>query len=99
MKELIKIINDLKGVIESTDLRNISDKDLLDFALKIYITESINKQKNFQNNPNNSKSFSKPFSKEEPATDKQIKELKRLGGVVSNNMTKKEASKRIGELS
>ncbi len=45
-EELKKIIEELHELINEKKL-NILDKDLLEFALKIYITESINKQKIF----------------------------------------------------
>lgn len=96
-QELIQIIDELSEVIREKGLQ-IFDKDLLDSALRIYLTNSINQQK---------KSYSKPFVKnalenekpanEQLATDKQKFALKKLKVNFPDNLTKKEASVLIGK--
>jgi hypothetical protein len=110
-EELNQTIDELNEVIKEKKL-NILDKDLLDFALKLYITESINKQKQFypKTYPKNEfnikkdfpfikKDYANPLTKsEEPATEKQINLIKRYGKVIPAGLTKRKAMKIISNL-
>jgi hypothetical protein len=99
--ELKQTIQELKEVINEEKL-NILDKDLLEFALKLYITESINKSKDY---PKTFNSFNKIAgrvpntrtnaytSKEEPPTQKQIDACKRKGITIPAGATKKDVWK------
>jgi hypothetical protein len=96
--ELIQIIKELKEVINDEKLQ-ILDKDILDSALRIFLTNSINKQKQY------SKSYSKPFIKnalenekprdEQLATKNQLWRLKKENIPIPLGLTKRKASELI----
>ena len=88
-KQLIKIMEDLHEVTKG---KNIDMKTIFQEACTYQRGLMINENK---------KSYQKPksFYHEEPATDKQKGLLKRLNkGIVPAGITKREASKLIGEL-
>jgi len=100
-EELNKTIDELNEVIKEKGLQ-ILDKDLLDFALKLYITDSINKQKQFttpkyipknefRNDFKKEESKTNPLtSKEEQPTEAQIKACKKLNIIIPAGANKKE---------
>lgn len=102
--EITQIIKDLKEVISEEKL-NILDKDILDSALRIYLTNSINKQKQSSRPP----TYSKPFVKnalenekpanEQLATKNQLWRLKKENIPIPLGLTKKRASELIKEKS
>lgn len=105
-EELNKIIKELKEVLTENKL-NITNSELLDLSLRIYITESIGKQKQFYPKPNpypcpsstpklNNKL--EPKEKDGLATPQQIYALKKAGIDVKDNISKKEAFNLIKEL-
>jgi hypothetical protein len=100
-QELIQIIKELREVIDEAKL-NITHSEIMDFALKIYITESINKQKQYpksnyvKNEFKNTNPNTNPLtSKDEPATNSQIWKLKQLGITPNAGLTKRGASQLI----
>ena len=102
-EEIIKIIKELKEVINDNDLKlNILDKDLLDSAIKIYLTEKIGEQKQFYPKQNYNKEIKNEFknnysSKDEPPTQKQIDGCKRRGITIPAGATKRELWKIMNE--
>ena len=99
--ELIKIINELKEALKETKLL-VMPNDLLDSAIKIYLTDKIGEQK-FYTKTNYSKELKNEFktnpltSKEEPPTESQIKAMKRFGLTIPAGASKKELWKIIKE--
>lgn len=102
--ELIQIIDELNEVIKVKNL-NITHSELLDSALRIYLTNSINKQKQSSRPP----TYSKPFVKnalenekpanEQLATKNQLWRLKKENIPIPLGLTKKRASELIKEKS
>lgn len=100
--ELIQIIDELNEVIKVKNL-NITHSELLDSALRIYLTNSINKQKQSSRPP----TYSKPFVKnalenekpanEQLATKNQLWRLKKENIPIPLGLTKKRASELIKE--
>lgn len=99
--ELIQIIDELNEVIKEKNL-NITHSELLDSALRIYLTNSINKQKQFSK-----PTYSKPFVKnalenekprdEQLATKNQLWRLKKENIPIPLGLTKQKASELIKE--
>jgi hypothetical protein len=97
--ELIQIIDELNEVIKEKNL-NITHSELLDSALRIYLTNSINKQKQFSK-----PTYSKPFVKnalenekprnEQLATKNQLWRLKKENIPIPLGLTKQKASELI----
>ncbi|MFA5746427.1 MAG: hypothetical protein WC932_06270 [archaeon] len=97
--EITQIIKELKEVITEENM-NILDKDILDSALRIYLTNSINKQKQFSK-----PTYSKPFIKnalenekpanEQLATKNQLWRLKKENIPIPLGLTKQKASELI----
>ena len=82
-----KIIETIQEIVGEVEMK-VTDADILENATKIYNTEIINTQKQTKS----------PY-KEEPATEKQVKLIKRLNkDIVPAGITKKEASILIDEL-
>ena len=101
--ELKQIIRELSEVIVDERL-NILDKDKLDFALKLYITESIGKQKQFYPKTNYPKNEfrndfkTSPLTKsEEKPTEAQIKACKKLNLPIPAGSSKKDVWKIMNE--
>jgi len=105
MIEALKdVIEDLKGVIEETGLNEIYDKDIMDFAVRIYLSRRIEegKDRRVTNIKNSGKEPEKnsnmPKISNEPATEKQIHYLKNQKVNVPENLTKQEAFNLIKKL-
>ena len=107
--ELKQIIEELNEVILEKKL-NILDKDLLDSAIKIYLTEKIGEQKqfypkqpfNYSTTTNINKEIKNKFKnnyspKDEPPTQKQIDGCKRRGITIPAGATKRELWKIMNE--
>jgi len=90
MEELTEIIKKLKQSRTDTEIK-VSDDMLWDTAIRIYISQSIQNNKNNQNNNKKSNSSS------QKPTERQIKLMKQLKIPVSEIMTKREATQLIDE--
>ena len=99
--EVTQIIRELKEICSNEELSNILDKDILDFALKLYIANSINKQKNYTKQEYKRNDFkinnSGLTSKDELPTESQKKEMQRLGLVIPAGSSKKDVWRIIKE--
>ena len=92
MKETLKqIINELKEVVIEEKL-NITDSELIDLSLRIYITQSINKSKsNLLKNELSPKERLIPQENEGLATPNQKAFLRKQKIMFKEDLTKKEA--------
>jgi myo-inositol catabolism protein IolC len=91
-EKLKQIINDLLEITKEID---VSNSFVLEQAVKIYISESINesKKENIQEMKNN-----KEVKKDEPITERQIQKLHDLGlKEIPKGLTKTEAWTMISE--
>jgi hypothetical protein len=105
-EELNKTIDELNEVIKEKQLQ-ILDKDLLDLAIKLYITDSINKQKQFYPDKEFNKFLNgqgKQITNElnnekkiEQPTDKQIKACKKLNLIIPEGSSKQDVWKLMKE--
>jgi hypothetical protein len=103
--ELKQIIKELSEVIEEEKL-NITHSELMDFAIRILNSQSINKQKFYPKQDYN-KEIKNEFkdypktntftSKDELPTERQIKAMKRLNLTIPAGATKKEVWKIMKE--
>lgn len=100
--ELIEILNELEEVIK--DKYKLTDFEKMDIAVRIYNSQSINKQKQFYPKPYPKKEFRNDFSKTSPLTSKdelptesQLKEAKRLGLTIPAGSSKQDVWKIIKE--
>jgi hypothetical protein len=98
-EELKQIIQELKEVIIEEKI-NITDSELLDSSLRIYLTQTINKQKtnNYLKNELSPQEKLEPKENDGLATKNQIYFLKKNGITIPFNLTKKRAFELIKEL-
>lgn len=100
--KLINIINDLKLVKKETEI-TVRDEIIFQEAIKIHLTNEIGNQKKaypykkpeYKPDKTNISPYTK---KEQPATEKQIYVIKKAGKEIPVGLTKKEATRIIGEL-
>lgn len=96
-QELKNIIKELRELINESNL-HLTDSELMDYALRIYNTNEINKFKNIQKPYTRPKDSINPIPKnEDEPTKSQIWKLKNLNITIPAGLTKNEASKLIKE--
>lgn len=88
-EELRKIAIEIGEIIKEEGL-DISDKDLLDFSVRIYLTESINKNNKLKNEQS-PRDFLEQRGNDGLATPNQIAFLKKQGKTIPDKLSKKEA--------
>lgn len=91
--ELQKIIEELKEIVEKTNLEEVYDKEILDCAVKIYLSERIQEHKteNIKAIKDNQKQQETKKSPNEPLTEKQKQFLVKNDYKGDMNLTKEEA--------
>jgi hypothetical protein len=83
--ELQKIIEELKEIVEKTNLEEVYDKEILDCAVKIYLSKKTQETKK-------ENIINKPINRiDEPATEKQKQFLVKNDYKGDMNLTKEEA--------
>lgn len=88
IKELNNKIDELKMVVEQSDL-DVKDGELLDCALRLYLSEKIQENKRENINEIKKQTINK---NQELSTEKQKNLLRKIGyGGDMNNLTKPEA--------
>lgn len=48
-EELVKIVNEVKGVVEECDLRGVTERDIFEMATEIFISREAEKGKDKRN--------------------------------------------------
>ena len=94
-EELRLILKELNELLNETGLK-ITDAELIDFSLRIYNTNQINKKTFLKNELSPKERLLE--SNEIPATQNQIYALKKAGKTIPNNLSKKEAFNLIREI-
>jgi ERCC4-related helicase len=90
-EEIKKLIEELKEVISDLELEEIEDMNIMDFAVRIYLSEKIQQYKK-----ENVKEM-KEGKNIEPATEPQLYRLKKMKIKIPENLSKQEASRLISE--
>lgn len=98
MNNLDNIIDTLKELRQSKQLKNLDDNTLFENAVKLFISANINDSKDKRVETMSAQKLpQKQYSKEEPITLKQLNFLKKNKYTGNLNITKKEAKEIISD--
>lgn len=97
MEQLKQTISELIKIAEELDLA-VSEDKIFEQAVRIYLSErKVNNNKQNINNSEQVNGVNKVIDKFEPATEKQLACLEKMGLQFKDNLSKKEASLLIKE--